>query len=64
MVSFLGIELGEKELEMIRENLFFSKASTFRKGQIGSWKEEFNDDHRQTLKKVAGEVLISFGYEF
>ena len=64
VVSFLGIELDEKELEEIRGNLFFTKSPTFRKGQIGSWKEEFNDDHRQAFKKVAGEILISFGYEF
>lgn len=37
--------------------------STFRKGQIGEWKECFNERHKDIFKKEAGDVLILSGYE-
>lgn len=37
--------------------------TTFRRGQIGEWKECFNERHKDILKKEAGDVLILSGYE-
>lgn len=36
---------------------------TFRKGIIGGWKEEFDDEVKAAFKRVAGDVLIQTGYE-
>jgi len=37
--------------------------STFRKGQIGEWRECFSEQHKDIFKKKAGSVLILSGYE-
>ncbi len=39
------------------------KSPTFRKGQIGNWREEFDEDIKQAFKHVAGDILIQQGYE-
>lgn len=33
------------------------------KGNIGGWKNAFNDSHKEEFKKVAGQTLIDLGYE-
>jgi len=40
-----------------------NRAHTFRKGQIGGWKDAFNEDHKAAFKKEAGDLLIGLGYE-
>lgn len=37
--------------------------STFRKGQVGEWKECFDERHKDVFKREAGDVLILTGYE-
>ncbi|NRD76718.1 sulfotransferase domain-containing protein [Bacillus sp. BRMEA1] len=39
------------------------KSNTFRKGKVGTWREEFDEEMKQTFKQVAGNLLIDFGYE-
>jgi sulfotransferase 6B1 len=63
IVRYLNLDLPEKEIEKIAENAFFQNAATFRKGQIGDWKNHFTDKHKQLFKEVAGDLLIQFGYE-
>ena len=41
----------------------FGNAPTFRKGQIGAWKEYFTQEHKELFKKTAGQLLIDLGYE-
>jgi len=50
-------------LQKIKQNIVPEKSGTFRKGQIGGWKEEFNIEHKEAFKEVAGDLLIQFGYE-
>jgi hypothetical protein len=38
-------------------------SSTFRKGQIGDWRNHFSDALRDAFKEVAGHHLIALGYE-
>ncbi len=38
-------------------------SATFRKGKIGSWREEFDDEIKVAFKRSAGEFLTSLGYE-
>jgi hypothetical protein len=63
IVSYLGIDIGDVELGNIRGSLFSTKATTFRKGQIGSWRDEFKKEHIMAFDKVAGNILDIFGYE-
>ena len=47
----------------IAERMYSSSSSTFRKGQIGDWRNHFQDEHRDVFKDLAGDVLIRLGYE-
>ena len=40
------------------------KALTFRRGEIGNWRDEFNDKHKKLFKTTdKNEWLIRLGYE-
>lgn len=58
----LNIKLSPAKLEYISRNLF-GGTSTFSKGQIGSWKKYFTEEHKQAFKIAAGQLLIDLGYE-
>lgn len=53
----------EKLLHLMKGNINPKKSWTFRKGKIGNWKEEFNSKHKEDFKRIAGDLLISLGYE-
>jgi hypothetical protein len=38
-------------------------SKTFRKGQVGGWVDEFTDEHRDQMRRVAGQMLVDLGYE-
>jgi hypothetical protein len=42
---------------------FKDNSNTFRSGKCGSWKNVFNQEHKQAFKKKFGSALISLGYE-
>ncbi|HEV2601553.1 MAG TPA: sulfotransferase domain-containing protein [Candidatus Babeliales bacterium] len=64
MAQHLQLDLSDKEIATVADSLFGSTLShTFRKGQIGSWKEHFTDEHKQLFKEIAGQLLIDLGYE-
>ena len=50
-------------LAAARETMKPDRAHTFRRGQVGEWKEQFRDVHREAMKEVAGDLLIRLGYE-
>ena len=56
----LGVEEGT--LDVVEEDLF-GVGRTFRKGQIGGWREEFSAEHERTVKEVVGSLLVELGYE-
>ena len=62
IVYHLGIELSENQIYEIAKQAFFQEANTFRKGQIGDWKNYFTDEHKSVFKEVAGAALIELGY--
>jgi len=62
----LGIKLNKHEMKNITENLWGAEPgekTTFRNGQIGSWKEEFHDEHKKEFKKRYSKLLIHLKYE-
>ena len=63
IVNYLGINLSQEEIIQIAKKIFFKRSTTFRKGQIGDWQNHFTDDHKRVFKEVAGEALITLGYE-
>lgn len=53
----------ESMTKKMENNINPGKSNTFRKGKIGSWREEFDSEIKQAFKEVAGKLLIDFGYE-
>lgn len=61
IVDFMGMRLSDAALGKIQENLFGS-TTTFRKGQIGSWREEFSDQNNFLFEQTFGRFNRAFGY--
>jgi len=62
IAKHLGVSLTERQIQKRAKSLF-GEGLTFRKGQIGSWKKNFNEDHKVSFKEIAGKLLIDLGYE-
>jgi len=58
----IGISISNEKIISLAKNLFGGSA-TFRKGQIGSWKKHFTQEHKKLFKKEAGQLLINLKYE-
>ncbi|WP_197480293.1 sulfotransferase domain-containing protein [Fictibacillus phosphorivorans] len=59
-------ELGNLDQTIIKrakENISTQDSATFRKGTIGNWKEEFDEEISDAFKEIAGHLLIELGYE-
>ena len=61
--QFLGLELPAEKIREICADLFSTSAKTFRKGQVGSWREHFESEHVSAFNEVGGGVIQAFGYE-
>lgn len=62
LAAHLNVRCSTAELDQIAAQLFGGTA-TFRKGLIGSWKDEFSNEHVSACKELVGELLIELGYE-
>ncbi len=62
IAKHVSVELSEEHAHQIVTSLF-GDSWTFRKGQIGAWKEEFTPEHKKLFKQYGGELLIKLGYE-
>ena len=58
----LGVTVGEGTMRAVEEGLF-GVGRTFRKGQIGGWREEFTTEHERAVEEAAGSLLVELGYE-
>ena len=58
----LGVEVQEATMGVVEEGLF-GVGRTFRKGQIGGWREEFSAEHERAVREVLGSLLVELGYE-
>jgi hypothetical protein len=58
----LGVEVDEATMGVIDEELF-GVGRTFRRGQIGGWREEFSEEHERAVEEVLGSLLVELGYE-
>ncbi len=55
----LGVEPRHARLS---ERLFSSASPTFRKGQIGSWRESFDPELEALFEREAGRWMEVYGY--
>jgi hypothetical protein len=58
----MGVPADEGTLRRVEEHLF-GVGRTFRKGQIGGWREAFSDEHERAVKGGLGSLLVELGYE-
>jgi hypothetical protein len=58
----VGLQPDELMLRTVEENIF-GVSSTFRKGQIGGWREEFSEDQARAAREIAAPLLVELGYE-
>ncbi|MDR6224329.1 sulfotransferase domain-containing protein [Desmospora profundinema] len=58
------LNLSKQEImERMNDNIRPLQSSTFRKGEVGTWKNEFLPEHKNDFKRVAGSLLIDLKYE-
>jgi sulfotransferase 6B1 len=62
ITSYLGYTVTPDELLELSKALFGGTA-TFRKGEIGSWRDHFTRAHTAAFKEVASRLLGDLGYE-
>ncbi len=58
----IGLALDPHHIESISANLF-GGTMTFKDGRIGAWRKSFNEQHKQEIKSLMGDVIIDLGYE-
>lgn len=69
LASWSGVNLSLEEVEWVAQKLFGKEGvpaavtSTFNKGIIGKWKEEFTEEHTEEFKKRHNWYLVKYGYE-
>jgi hypothetical protein len=62
VAEHLGVGVDEAMMGAVEEGLF-GAGRTFRKGQIGGWREEFSAEHARAVEEVLGPLLVELGYE-
>jgi hypothetical protein len=62
VARYVGLEPDERMMRTVEENIF-GVSNTFRKGQIGGWREEFSEEHARAAREIAGPLLVKLGYE-
>lgn len=50
-------------LEALESSINPSRSPTFRSGKTGEWKKHFTSEHKRIFKEVAGDLLVTLGYE-
>ncbi len=62
LASFIGKKISLEEAKTIGASLFGNTA-TFRKGEVGSWKEHFTEAQVALYKAIYKKKLVKLGYE-
>jgi len=62
IAQLTGDRCSDEEIKRIADGLF-GGTHTFRKGQVGRWREMFTAEHRRLAAELLGDVLIELGYE-
>jgi len=63
LLAFTGAREGSPDAEALAGMLFSKDAATFRKGQIGSWREEFTPELYEVFLQESRELLELWGYD-
>lgn len=61
--AFVERPLADDQVGEIAQKMYAKTSSTFRKGEVGDWRNHFTEAHRRAFKEVMGDRLVRFGYE-
>lgn len=61
--AFVGRPLSREQVQQIAQKMYGKGSLTFRKGQMGDWRNHFTEAHERAFKEVAGDILARLGYE-
>lgn len=59
----LDIDLDSDDIFNVCKKVYNRKAATFRKGQIGGWRNTFSQQNVDLFKRSTGDLLVRLGYE-
>jgi hypothetical protein len=58
----IGVQADEALCRSIVERLVSAKSPTFRRGMIGQWRTQIDDESAEVFKRVAGAQITRYGY--
>jgi len=58
----LGVDRSDAVVDYVQPRVFSRTANTFRRGSVGNWREELDDEILDLFHRVAGEELVRYGY--
>lgn len=61
--KYLQIDADDRFITQICENAFNTKSHTFRKGQIGAWRNELTHEQLKVFQENVGTLLNDLGYD-
>ena len=61
--GYLGLEADDARVGATCRQLFSSDSPTFRKGAIGQWRDQFDDELEALFARSVGDRMQTYGYE-
>jgi hypothetical protein len=62
VAAHASLSADERAMRLVETDLF-GVGRTFRKGQIGGWREAFSLEHERAVKEAVGSLLVELGHE-
>lgn len=53
----------EEAIHILNLGIDPKRSPTFRSGETGGWKNQFNEENKRLFKEITGDLLIRLGYE-
>ena len=63
LYGYLGLEADDARVGATCRQLFSSDSPTFRKGAIGQWRDQFDDELEALFARSVGDRMQKYGYE-
>ena len=61
--GFPGMDRRDEAIHILSMGINPKRSPTYRRGETGGWKTQFNEENKRLFKEVTGDLLIRLGYE-